>query len=78
MGVLLEKQGKGGGSQLLSAFIDWAISNKFHRIELSVVEENVRAKALYEKMGFQSEGLKHDSLKINGRYINEYLMGLCL
>ncbi|VAW84152.1 hypothetical protein MNBD_GAMMA18-904, partial [hydrothermal vent metagenome] len=51
-----------------------AASNQFHRIELSVMEDNVQAKTLYEKMGFQSEGLKHDSLKVNGRYINEYFM----
>ncbi|NOX75914.1 MAG: GNAT family N-acetyltransferase [Gammaproteobacteria bacterium] len=74
MGVLAESQGKGIGRQLLSTFIDWSESNQFHRIELSVMEHNVRAKSLYEKMGFQTEGLKYDSLKVNGRYINEYFM----
>lgn len=74
MGVLITKQRRGIGSQLLDAFIEWAESNLFHRIELSVMENNANAKALYEKTGFKTEGIKYDSLKVNGKYINEYFM----
>jgi len=74
MGVLEAHQCKGIGHRLLQNFVDWAVSNQFHRIELTVVEANTRAKALYEKMGFQTEGIKHNSLKVNGAFINEYYM----
>lgn len=74
MGILASHQGRGIGTQLLTAFIEWASSSHFHRIELTVMECNIKAKALYEKFGFQAEGLKLDSLKVNGRYINEYYM----
>ena len=74
MGVLVTKQRRGIGSQLLDTFIEWAASNHFHRIELSVMENNTNAKMLYEKIGFKTEGFKYNSLKVNGKYINEYFM----
>ncbi len=74
MGVLASHQRKGIGSQLLHAFIDWSASNHFHRIELTVIATNIKAKALYEKMGFQTEGLKRHSLKVNSSYVNEHCM----
>jgi len=74
MGVLEKHQGKGIGRQLLLAFIDWAISNQFNRIELTVIESNTKAKALYESMEFEIEGLKRNALKVNGNYINEHYM----
>ena len=74
MGVLEEYQGKGIGRQLLQTFINWASSNMFHRIELTVIEVNIKAKLLYESFGFKIEGKKVNSLKVNGEYINEYYM----
>jgi len=74
MGILTSVWGKGIGSQLLQTFIDWATENQFHRIELTVMEYNTRALTLYKKTGFETEGIKRDSLKVNGRYVNEYYM----
>ncbi len=74
MGVLENHQGKGIGSQLLQVFINWAVSNQYHRIELTVMEANYKAKFLYESMGFEIEGLKRNSLKVNGNYTNEHYM----
>ena len=74
MGVLSSHWGKGIGRQLLQSFCVWAGSNNFHRIELSVMENNTRAKSLYESCGFETEGIKQHSLLINGCYINEYYM----
>lgn len=74
MGVLEAHQRKGIGRELLQDFVDWAGSNQFHRIELTVMEANTKAKALYEQMRFQTEGLKHNALKVNGDFINEYCM----
>ncbi len=78
MGILAPFQGKGIGKQLLQAFIDWAAENQFHRIELTVMEHNTRARSLYKNMGFKTEGIKQDSLKLNGHYINEHYMALLI
>ncbi len=47
-----------------------------HRIELWVFEENVRARHVYEKLGFQQEGIVRDGWYQGGRYHNGILMGL--
>ncbi len=62
MGVVEKYQNKGVGRLLLQTFIEWAASNQFHRIELTVMEANFKAKALYESVGFEIEGLKRNSL----------------
>lgn len=74
MGILTSFWGKNIGSQLLQTFIVWATENQFHRIELTVMEHNTRAQSLYKKAGFETEGIKRDSLKINDHYVNEYYM----
>ncbi|MBL3591789.1 MAG: GNAT family N-acetyltransferase, partial [gamma proteobacterium endosymbiont of Lamellibrachia anaximandri] len=74
MGVLGEYQRQGIGRSLLKALINWAKSHHFKRIELSVIENNIKAKALYEAFGFEVEGLKQNSLIINGKLTNEYYM----
>ncbi|MBL3591667.1 MAG: GNAT family N-acetyltransferase [gamma proteobacterium endosymbiont of Lamellibrachia anaximandri] len=74
MGVLGEYQRQGIGRSLLKALINWAKSHQFKRIELSVIENNIKAKSLYEAFGFEVEGLKQNSLIINGKLTNEYYM----
>jgi len=74
MGILAAFWDKGIGSQLLQTFLAWATENQLHRIELTVMEHNTRARSLYKKAGFESEGIKRDSLKVDGRYVNEYYM----
>ena len=45
------------------------------QIELDFIEGNDRAKALYEKMGFQITGTKLDSIRLkDGSFRNEYMM----
>jgi len=74
MGVLASHWGKSIGRQLLQRFESWAKTNGFHRIELTVMENNERAKRLYEKSGFEYEGTRRDSLKVEGKYVNERYM----
>jgi len=78
MGILTSFWGKGIGSQLLQTLIAWATKNQLHRIELTVMEHNTRAFTLYKKTGFETEGIKRDSLKINGHYVNEHYMALLI
>ena len=44
-------------------------------MELDFIEGNVRARALYEKMGFRITGVKPDAIcQKDGSYRNQYMM----
>jgi RimJ/RimL family protein N-acetyltransferase len=48
---------KGSGKRLLAALHDWVFANtNAHRFWLEVVEHNVRARHVYESMGWREEG----------------------
>lgn len=74
VGVTKKERGKGIGSRLFEALEIWAKENKIHRLELTVVTENKHGVALYKKQGFVIEGVKKDSLLINGKFVDEYYM----
>lgn len=44
------------------------------RVELEVHTDNLSAVSLYEKVGFETEGIKRLSTFKNGRYIDMLLM----
>ena len=77
-GILQEYAGRGLGKQLFRALDTWATQHKLHRLELTVMCHNERAVHLYQKMGFEIEGTKRDSLQVDGRYIDEYYMAKLL
>jgi RimJ/RimL family protein N-acetyltransferase len=74
MGVVKAWTGRGVGRALLGALEAWARANGLHRLELTVQVHNHRAIALYEKCGFEREGLKRHSLKIEGGFVDELYM----
>lgn len=77
IGIMIHKdyQNKGVGSALMSKLIDVADNwLMLVRIELTVFEDNARAIHLYEKYGFEKEGIKRLAAIRNGKYENEYLM----
>ncbi len=78
IGVHSNSRGKGVGTALFEHVFQWAIQRNLHRLELTVIELNERAKGLYKKMGFEVEGIKKDSLFIDGKYVNEIYMGKIL
>ncbi|OFI49320.1 hypothetical protein BG261_01690 [Floricoccus tropicus] len=78
IGVLSDHAGQGLGSELLAQVIDWARVSGIHRLELTVVTENSAAIGLYKKFGFIQEGVKKDSLLVNGRYYDEFYMARIL
>jgi RimJ/RimL family protein N-acetyltransferase len=59
MWVLAGHRGKGGGRMLLDAAID-AHPPNVHKIELEVWPDNEAAIGLYERAGFEREGLRRD------------------
>ncbi|MBM7868592.1 putative acetyltransferase [Clostridium pascui] len=77
IGIMIHKdyQNMGGGTALMQAIIDIADNwLMLIRVELGVFEDNERAIHLYEKFGFEKEGLKRLAAIRKGKYENEYLM----
>ncbi len=72
--VLKEFWGKGIGKNLIVKCIEWAEDKNIHRLDLSVFTYNTKAIELYEKMGFAKEGIKKHSFKVDGKFVDEYLM----
>lgn len=66
-----ENQGKGIGTFAVKEMINHAFYNlNLHRIELTVLEDNVRAIHLYEKCGFKYEGRKRKAKYKNGKFVD--------
>lgn len=78
IGILQAYIGQGIGAQFFKALEEWALTRNIHRLELTVMAHNERAIHLYQIMGFETEGAKRDSLKINGKYVDEYYMAKIL
>jgi len=47
-----------------------------HRVELEVVDENMRARRCYEKAGFRYEGTRRQAIFLEGQYHDSHLMGI--
>jgi len=74
-----EYQNLGLGAALMHEGIRMARRRKLHRVELGVIADNHRAIHLYEKIGFQREGLKRENyLGEDGKYHDEIIMGILL
>lgn len=79
LGISIRKKywGIGLGSEIMNYLIDWAKSNKItKKINLLVREDNIRGVKLYEKFGFEKEGLLKKDMCINDIYYNTIAMGL--
>ena len=76
MGVLEGYRGKGIGASLMRATLEHARKTGFTRVELTVREDNLRAKALYDKAGFAVEGRKRKAALFDGRHYDLILMAL--
>jgi L-phenylalanine/L-methionine N-acetyltransferase len=67
--------GKGTGSSLIARLLDlsdnWLM---LERVELTVLETNLQAKKLYERLGFIDEGYSRATIIQNGRHAGEFRM----
>jgi putative acetyltransferase len=72
-------RGRGVGSALLQAGIDWARAAGAHKVELQHWPTNTAAAALYEKFGFVEEGrLRRHYRRRNGELWGAVVRGLVL
>lgn len=74
MGLLATYRGKGIGGRLLQLAMQRARQRGLERIELSVLDENAVARALYARFGFQIEGRRVRDWKHDGVYQDSILM----
>ncbi len=78
IGVVQAASGHRLGSRLLEALEAWAVAHGIARLELTVMSHNKRAIALYQKLGYQIEGLRKRSIRVQGEYIDELAMAKLL
>lgn len=60
----------------MRAAIDGAWARGLTRIELSVRADNANAQALYKRLGFEPEGLRRRSVRVDGQYHDSLAMAL--
>lgn len=73
--VATRAQGQGVGKALMQAMVDWADQwAHLLRLELTVFSDNERAIRLYERFGFEREGLHRGYALRSGRFVDVYSM----
>jgi RimJ/RimL family protein N-acetyltransferase len=79
MGVARDWRGRGVGSALVAAAVDWARSHGFRELQLEVFPHNQAAIALYHKFGFvETERLRRRYRRRNGELWDAIVMSLPL
>lgn len=73
-GICKDYRGLGIGTAFFQELDKWAVSNHIKRLELTVMCVNEAAVHLYEKSGFMKEGIKKNSMLVNGQLTDEYYM----
>lgn len=74
VGILKKYTNQGIGTAFFQYLDAWAQEKKVSRLELTVVCENEAAVHLYKKAGFEIEGTKRMSFRLNGKFLDEYYM----
>src|SRR6266487_2501165 len=81
IGMLVDRdwRGRGVGSALVRAAIDWARDQRLHKLCLEVFAHNAAAIALYRKSGFVEEGRRvRQYRRASGELWDTIMMGLAL
>ena len=79
MAVAEAWRGRGVGTALMQECVDWARERGIHKLALQVWPHNDAAIRLYEKFGFEREGiLRAHYRRQNGEFWDAIVMGLLL
>lgn len=72
-----EDFGQGYGTDAMRLMVGYGFEQlQLHRISLGVYAFNPRAIRVYEKIGFQREGILRDALYWDGEYVDEIVMSI--
>lgn len=74
IGILRSYTGQGLGGQLFAYLEAWAHKNGVLRLDLTVMANNPNAQKLYQRLGFQTEGIKKRSMRFDDTFIDEIYM----
>ena len=80
-GMLVDRdwRGRGAGSALVQATVEWARDHGLHKLSLEVFAHNSAAIALYRKYGFMEEGRRIKQYRRDGGELwDSIVMGLQL
>lgn len=70
-------QGRGIVTASMRALIDYAFDElKLHRVELRCAAENLKSRAVAERLGFTPEGELRESWLIHGRFVGQVVYGM--
>jgi RimJ/RimL family protein N-acetyltransferase len=76
IGILKEFRGIGIGTAMMNYMIEWAEKQEgLEKISLTVFSTNKAATNLYRKFGFKMEGVSKRQYKIEGKYVDDLIMG---
>ncbi|MDQ1020155.1 GNAT family N-acetyltransferase [Streptomyces afghaniensis] len=75
LAVAEEARGRGVGRALVRAAVDEARRRGARRLTLRVLAHNTPARKLYEAEGFVVEGVLPEEFRLDGRYVDDVLMG---
>lgn len=81
LGIVISKAycNIGLGAIMMEQLVEWGKStNITKKISLTVRKDNTRALALYEKFGFEVEGILKKETLIEGNYFDSVVMGLII
>jgi RimJ/RimL family protein N-acetyltransferase len=80
VGIVVQKghRGRGIGSTLLGELLRQAPNLDCSKLTAEIVASNVRSRSLFEKFGFQVEGIRHRQFRIGDEYVDEILMSTWL
>ena len=78
IGILKDYSSKGIGTDFFKNLDKWAEENGIIRLELTVECHNKAARHLYEKCGFEIEGIRKKSMFVEGAFVDEYYMAKIL
>jgi RimJ/RimL family protein N-acetyltransferase len=68
---------KGYGREAILLLLEYFYCTlKLERVTIDFFEENIRARTLYQSIGFKSEGVMRHISKKNNQYINLHLMSM--
>lgn len=74
LAVAPEARRRGVGAALLAAAEEHARARGAHKLSLRVLSTNESALRLYERLGFEREGVLRAEFRIGGRYVDDVLM----
>ena len=73
-----DHRGRGIGSALVRALVDWAPAHGISRIEVRAFATNPRALELYRRLGFVDEGIARAAVVTDGRPIDVHVLAMLL